>query len=107
MPVPPDLDYAEVRGLSIEARQTLSRQRPETIGQAARQPASGPAVAARRPWGNQPYDLQRRSADGNANPDLPVRAAAGTTSPVYPAAAKQQRQSGKDRQQRHGKPALQ
>jgi tRNA uridine 5-carboxymethylaminomethyl modification enzyme len=35
MPLPADLDYADVRGLSTEARQTLARQRPETIGQAA------------------------------------------------------------------------
>jgi tRNA uridine 5-carboxymethylaminomethyl modification enzyme len=44
MPVPADLDYAEVRGLSIEARQTLSRQRPETIGQAARMSGITPAA---------------------------------------------------------------
>jgi tRNA uridine 5-carboxymethylaminomethyl modification enzyme len=34
--LPEDLDYAQVRGLSIEARQILARQRPETLGQAAR-----------------------------------------------------------------------
>jgi tRNA uridine 5-carboxymethylaminomethyl modification enzyme len=34
--LPEDLDYAEVRGLSIEVRQTLQRQRPETLGQASR-----------------------------------------------------------------------
>jgi len=34
--LPDDLDYAEVRGLSIEVRQIMSRQRPETVGQAAR-----------------------------------------------------------------------
>lgn len=34
--LPANLDYAEVHGLSIETRQILSRQQPETIGQAAR-----------------------------------------------------------------------
>jgi tRNA uridine 5-carboxymethylaminomethyl modification enzyme len=42
--VPADLDYAEVRGLSIEASQTLARQRPETIGQAARISGITPAA---------------------------------------------------------------
>jgi len=34
MLLPPGLDYAHVRGLSNEVRQTLARQRPQTIGQA-------------------------------------------------------------------------
>ncbi len=42
--LPAELDYAEVRGLSIEARQTLSRQRPETIGQAGRMSGVTPAA---------------------------------------------------------------
>ncbi|HUK05692.1 MAG TPA: tRNA uridine-5-carboxymethylaminomethyl(34) synthesis enzyme MnmG [Burkholderiales bacterium] len=42
--LPPELDYGEVRGLSIEARQTLSRQRPETLGQAARISGVTPAA---------------------------------------------------------------
>ena len=44
MLVPADLDYADVRGLSIEVRQTLSRHRPETIGQAARISGVTPAA---------------------------------------------------------------
>lgn len=42
--LPPDLDYGEVRGLSIEVRQTLARQRPETLGQAARISGVTPAA---------------------------------------------------------------
>ena len=42
--LPADLDYAEVRGLSVEVRQTLSHQRPETIGQAARISGITPAA---------------------------------------------------------------
>jgi tRNA uridine 5-carboxymethylaminomethyl modification enzyme len=43
-PLPPDLDYAAVRGLSIEVRQRLSAQRPETIGRAARISGITPAA---------------------------------------------------------------
>jgi tRNA uridine 5-carboxymethylaminomethyl modification enzyme len=42
--LPADLDYADVRGLSIEVRQTLTRQRPETIGQAGRISGVTPAA---------------------------------------------------------------
>ncbi len=44
MALPADLDYADVRGLSIEVRQTLARQRPETLGQAARISGITPAA---------------------------------------------------------------
>ena len=44
--LPPDLDYAAVRGLSKEVQQTLLRHRPETLGQAARISGITPAAIA-------------------------------------------------------------
>ena len=42
--IPSSFDYAAVRGLSIEVRQKLSLQRPETVGQAARISGVTPAA---------------------------------------------------------------
>jgi tRNA uridine 5-carboxymethylaminomethyl modification enzyme len=42
--LPADLDYCEVRGLSIEVRQKLQQQKPETIGQASRISGVTPAA---------------------------------------------------------------
>jgi tRNA uridine 5-carboxymethylaminomethyl modification enzyme len=42
--LPDGLDYANVRGLSIEARQKLARHRPATLGQAARLSGITPAA---------------------------------------------------------------
>jgi len=41
--LPSDIDWAKVDGLSIEARQALNRERPLTVGQAARLPGVRPA----------------------------------------------------------------
>ena len=42
--LPDDLDYANVRGLSVEVRQKLLMHRPATVGQAARVPGVTPAA---------------------------------------------------------------
>jgi tRNA uridine 5-carboxymethylaminomethyl modification enzyme len=44
--LPADLDYALVKGLSIEVRQRLSEVRPTTLGQAARVPGVTPAAVS-------------------------------------------------------------
>jgi tRNA uridine 5-carboxymethylaminomethyl modification enzyme len=42
--LPADLDYAAVRGLSIEVQQRLNKQKPETVGQASRMTGVTPAA---------------------------------------------------------------
>jgi tRNA uridine 5-carboxymethylaminomethyl modification enzyme len=44
--LPVNLDYCEVRGLSIEVQQKLNRHKPETIGQAARISGITPAAVS-------------------------------------------------------------
>jgi tRNA uridine 5-carboxymethylaminomethyl modification enzyme len=44
--LPADIDYANVRGLSNEARQRLAEVRPQTLGQAARIPGLTPAAVS-------------------------------------------------------------
>jgi tRNA uridine 5-carboxymethylaminomethyl modification enzyme len=74
MRLPADLDYRSVRGLSIEVQQKLNKQRPETLGQAARISGITPAaislllVHLKRGFGAQVIDnpLQpSRSARSN------------------------------------------
>jgi tRNA uridine 5-carboxymethylaminomethyl modification enzyme len=42
--LPAELDYCEVRGLSIEVQQKLNQHRPETLGQASRVQGVTPAA---------------------------------------------------------------
>ena len=44
--LPSDLDYAQVRALSVEARQVLTRRQPATLGEARRMPGMTPAAIA-------------------------------------------------------------
>jgi len=44
MTIPPDFDFACVRGLSAEVLEKLQRQRPSTVGQAGRIPGVTPAA---------------------------------------------------------------
>jgi tRNA uridine 5-carboxymethylaminomethyl modification enzyme len=46
MALPPDIDYTDLSGLSVEVQQKLNRFRPETIGQAARISGVTPAAIA-------------------------------------------------------------
>ena len=44
LPLPADLDYGAVRGLSIEVQQKLNQHKPETVGQASRIQGVTPAA---------------------------------------------------------------
>jgi len=44
LPLPADLDYSTVRGLSVEAQQKLNRHKPETLGHASRISGMTPAA---------------------------------------------------------------
>jgi tRNA uridine 5-carboxymethylaminomethyl modification enzyme len=44
LPLPPDLDFGALAGLSHEIRQKLAEARPDTLGQAARVPGVTPAA---------------------------------------------------------------
>ena len=44
LPLPPDMDYNDVHGLSFEVRQKLAQMRPQTLGQASRMQGITPAA---------------------------------------------------------------
>ena len=65
--LPEDLDYREVRGLSIEVQQKLNQHKPETVGQAARISGVTPAaislllVHIKRGFRKGPQPVQKRA----------------------------------------------
>jgi len=63
-PLPRDLDYGTVRGLSMEVRQKLAHQRPETIGQASRIQGVTPAAISLLL-----VHLKRRAVRGKDQPE--------------------------------------
>jgi tRNA uridine 5-carboxymethylaminomethyl modification enzyme len=70
--LPEGIDYAEVRGLSFEARQKLTQHRPETIGQASRISGITPAaisllmVHLKRGLGRRATTINDDTGSGNA-----------------------------------------
>lgn len=46
LPLPEDLDYRDVKGLSIEAQQKLNKHKPQTLGQASRVSGITPAAVS-------------------------------------------------------------
>jgi tRNA uridine 5-carboxymethylaminomethyl modification enzyme len=72
--LPQDMDYAGLRGLSVEARQKLARFRPETLGQASRISGVTPAAIS-----VLLVYLKRRgnTARGTARAEAATRRAAG------------------------------
>jgi tRNA uridine 5-carboxymethylaminomethyl modification enzyme len=60
--LPADLDYREVSGLSAEVREKLGRQRPDTLGMAARIPGITPAAISLLLIHLKKRELGRRTA---------------------------------------------
>jgi tRNA uridine 5-carboxymethylaminomethyl modification enzyme len=62
-PLPESLRYEDVRGLSVEVCEKLSRQRPATVGQASRIDGVTPAAISLLLVYLKKHNLQRHSGD--------------------------------------------
>jgi len=62
-PLPDDVDYQQVRGLSAEVREKLSRQRPATVGHASRIDGITPAAISLLLVHLKKRKLQRQSGE--------------------------------------------
>jgi tRNA uridine 5-carboxymethylaminomethyl modification enzyme len=65
--IPPNLNYAEVKGLRNEARHVLERFRPATLGQAGRLAGINPADVAILLFTLERQDNDRPAADAPPN----------------------------------------
>ena len=63
-PIPADMDFAQVRGLSREVQQKLEQHRPENVGQASRIQGMTPAAISLLL-----VHLKRRSARAAESPE--------------------------------------
>jgi len=77
--IPPTFDYQSVRGLSIEVRQKLCAQRPETVGQAARISGVTPAAISLLLVFLKRWHKEHGAADCPA-----IAAPASARSPMHP-----------------------
>ena len=61
--LPHDIDYSKITGLSMEARQKLTRHQPETLGQAARISGITPAaISVLMVYARRGFTGQRKNA---------------------------------------------
>jgi tRNA uridine 5-carboxymethylaminomethyl modification enzyme len=76
LPLPAELDYAQVTALSFEVRQILTRQRPATLGQASRISGVTPAAISLLQ-----VHLKKRRGSAAAAAAAPVAAQPGLVRP--------------------------
>jgi tRNA uridine 5-carboxymethylaminomethyl modification enzyme len=69
--IPPDLDFAAIKGMRNEARTVLQRMRPATLGQAGRLAGVNPSDVALLLVALERGERQNRQSSGNGRGELP------------------------------------